>query len=275
MGNNKIVKICIIIVIIFIIATILEISLKAISNKVIEFSEDKKEEEKQEEIYNSDEEKTKRQIAEFAEIICDAVNDGDYNYLWKTMDSTYKSYKFGDDLEKFKNYLANFGDFGDSYEITGVNKSGLVYQVMVGITRGSNYETNYLTINAEDINLLKFMFDEFISLEEMDGFAKYKDLKYDVNYYYKSAGFIAYVLNVENISEQELNIDFINTELIFFDGEGITGTKPAELFLKPGESKNIEIYFSNVNYSTNILKFEINKNGENDINEIIFSDKFD
>lgn len=270
MEQKKIIKFVVIILCIFILAAIFEISLKALSRKVEEFSEDRKEEKKQEEIYNSESAQNERRIVEFTKIICEAVKDKDYNYLWSIIDTTYKKYKFNDDFEAFKTYVNDIS-YGDSYEVTKVNKTGKLYQATIGVTTGKSYTSKYITINSEDFNKLKFMFDEYITLKEMDEIAVSSDLSYNISFYYRTSGAIAYVVQIKNLSDKDINLEFSKTALVFSDATKLYGKNPEPLSLKANESKVVELYFGENNNGALYIQLELIKNGKNDINEIIFS----
>lgn len=271
MENKSIIKICAIIFGVFIIFAIIEISIKVITQKVNDFSEQKTEEKRQEEIYNSDESIEEREVRDYTKVICQAIEDRDYDYIWQALDEVYRKYKFNDNIEELKTYINNIS-FGDKYDVTYTNKTGYLYQVTVGITSGESYSSKSFTINVKEVNAKKFMFDEYTNLEEMSETAVYSDLNYEIIYYYNNSVVKTYVLKVKNVSSEDIKLEFLKTTLVYHNGNMIYGNKPEVLELKPSESKNIEIYFSTARTSPSFLELDINKNNENRVDTVIFSE---
>lgn len=270
MENKSIVKICAITLGIFIIFAIIEISIKALTKKFSDYSEQKQEEKIQEEIYNSDAAVEEREVREYTKIICDAIEDKDYDYIWQALDETYKKYKFNDNLDELKSYIDNV-DFGDEYAVTYTKKTGNLYQVMLGVTSGDKYFSKYFTIDVKEKNAKKFMFDEYTKIEELSEIAVYSGLDYEIIYYYNSGAIKAYVLKIKNTSKEEVKLEFSNTNLGYHNGKRIKCNTQKNVVLNSEETKNVEIYFNTDKTSPSYLELELNKNGEVLKHRILFS----
>ena len=274
MGKNNFIKIGFIILGVFIVLAIIEISIRALSGKISEFSENRKEEKKQEEIYNSDEARTERRIQEFINVFYKAVEDKDYNYVWQIINETYRKYKFNDDINNLKTYLQSEFILGDSYVVTGVGKNGGLYQVLVGISSGDKYTSRYFTIDIdeENENLFMIMFGEYYSIDEMDEVTSNEKIECRLDYYCVSPEIETYVLNIKNISEQDINITFKNTTWGGYNGRKYNGTKPDAISLKTNESKRVEVYFSRRGNEASYLLLDLDISGEETSIKLNFSE---
>ena len=272
MENKAIIKICAIVIGVFVMFAIIEISIKGIGKKVNEFSEKKEEEKKQEEIYNSDEAVEERMVKDFINTVCKAIRDNDYDYLWQALDNAYRKYKFNDNIEELKTYINANVNLGETHQVTYTKKVGKIYIATVGVTNGDSYFSKYFTVDTKEENAFKFMFDEYVSMEEVSEIAAYSDLKFELIYKYDDSITKNYVIKVDNIIESDVNIKFTGTSLFYSSGRKVSGSIPISLDLKSNESGEIEIYFRTDNNYPDSLELEIIKNGENKKYQINFSE---
>lgn len=275
MGKYSFIKVIIGIFAIIIFLVIIELSSKMITNKVVEYNKQKAEEEKMEEMYNSEEGKIERKVSNYVKEICIALKSKDYNYLWTNLNTTYKNYKFNDDISKFNKYVNENSDIGTTYEITSVKKSGMFYVVGVGISNGNKYTTKYFSVEVQGENAFAFLFDEYLAIKEMQEITMYTDIKYEIVYNYYIPGMRAYVIKIENVSETDLNIEFLNSMVVATGGRQLKGSVPQKATLKPLETQVIEIGFGEGILSPLYIELNMNKNDENVTHRINFSEKID
>lgn len=263
MDKKNIIRICFIVIGVFIVLAVIEIGIRALSNKVVEYSQQKEEEKKHEEIYNSAESKTEREVRAFGEVIINAIKNSDYKYIWGILDETYKKYKFKDDFNNLKEFVETNFQLGNSCNIANVRHSGNENHITLGVTSGDAYFSKYITIIGKNSNDFKFMFDEYSDLQIKKETATYSEITYANTFVYYVSGYEVYVLDITNTSQKETNITFNNIALVSSAGKKTYGSKPENLVLEPDETKTVELYFKSPGVWTSYLELDLIKDGEN------------
>ena len=103
----------------------------------------------------------------------------------------------------------------------------------------------------------------------------YEDLKYEIIYNYHTPGVSVYVIKIENVSENDISLDFLSSLLVATGGRKLKGSAPSSIELKSFETAVIEVGFGEGILAPLFLELNMNKNGENVTHKINFSEKID
>lgn len=262
MDNKKVIKICVIIAFIILVAVIVEITVKNIATGVNEFVENVKEEKKQEEIYNSEESKTERQIDEFIKIIYEAIESKDYDYIYESLDETYKEYKFANNKQNMIDYIKeNYSNVKYNQMLKANEVAGL-YQVIVRVNIGNDLSSNYFTVNVKAENEYNLMFGEYINIQKTNVVCMDKNISYNINYLYETTDNSTYVLDTSNISESNIEIDINNIVAVSPNGKSYPIKNVGKISLEPMGTKRIELSIKNQISVMEFIEIEGKANNE-------------
>lgn len=258
MDKSKILKVCFVVLGFFFVLAIIESSIRAIvgvaNNKIQE-----KEEKKQEEIkYASDEQKEKRQIEYFLEDIITAIKEKDYNYIFDSLDETYRECIFNNSINEIKEYMKNNVKISDDYEFLRVNQNGGMYQVLVGNSSDDIYSAQSFSVRAVDENIYAFMFDEYTSFKKVESHAAYSNIDYKVKCIYENNDIVTCLVEIENLTSNPIEIDFNEPcKLVYVNGKVSIGNKLENLIINTNENSKIELTFAKQLAEKSFLKMNI------------------
>lgn len=254
--NKKIVKIFLIFIGVFMLLAIVEISLKSVGSAVKDFSEQKQEEKRQEEIYNSDTSVQSRETEKFVSDIYDAISKKQYQVVFNLLEPTYKECFFENDLDNFKNYVENTMFLGNEYRVVNVNQKKNYANVSVGITSGETYKTQTCIVKSIDENTSNIIFGDYTNItKSVETNATSSNVRYDIKYYFELSSQGIFVVKATNLSNSEVSLSFSDVNFETNNGRKSVGEITEKITLKPNESQEIKIFCSKSVYSLNNLSF--------------------
>lgn len=258
MEKNKILKVCFIIIGFFFVLAIIESSIRAIAgltNKAIQSKEEKKQEEIE---YDSDEQREKRQVKLFLDDIIKAIKDNDYNYIYDSMDETYRECMFNDSINEVRTYMKSNIKIGENYDYMRMTKNGGMYQVLVGNSDDSVYSSQGFSVRIIGDNKYSFMFDEYTLFKKVDSHATYSNLDYNLKCYYETTDTITCLLEIENLTFNSIEIDFVEpSKLVFINGNISIGNETDSIVVASNETNKVEITFTKQLAEKSFLKLNV------------------
>ena len=261
MDKKRLIKIGCIVIGVFLALALLESGIRALTGVINDVSQKREEKKQEEKVYNSDEEKVKRQIMTFLDDIFDAIKDKDYTYVYDSLDETYREYLFHDEVTTLEEYIKEKITIGDSYEYIRFNQKGDMYQVLVGMTNGGEYSSLGVTVKVIDQNRCTILFDEYEEFRSMDKIASYPNMQYQLAYYYETPNVMGYVMDIQNLSENDAVITFDDkANLIMTSGKNYQSSKLASTTVKAKESSRVEINFLKQFGGKSYLKLNLKEN---------------
>ena len=261
MENKKLIKIGLIVIGVFFIFALIEAGIRGLLQISNYFSEQKEEKKQEEVVYNSDKETTKRQITTFLDNIFEAIDDADYQYVFDALDEVYREYMFHNEINELKEYIEENISFRAKHKYIRINQSGGMYQVLVGITEGSSYSSHSFTVKVINSNQCTFMFDEYTSMQKEQDQATYPNVIYHLSYYYETPDITGYVIDVENITSDDIKIEFQDSaKLVSLNGEIYEGNQPNSILVKPNQEVQIELLFLKQTSGNSYLQLNVMEN---------------
>jgi len=244
MDKKKMMKIAFIVIAFFFALALIEASIRGMIVLVNHFSE-KNEERKQEDVnFYSDEQKTQRQIIRFIDDIVVAIKDKDDDYVFRYLDKEYKEYIFENDVKKMHDYIKQNINMGEKYDFTRINQSGGMYQVLLGITSGEKFYSQSFTVKVLGTNECSFFFGEYTHFEKKEQVASYPNTKYLITYYYETPDVMSYVLEVENLTNEDITLESTKpSKLISTSGKVYEGTTIEAITIEPYQKNRLEVVF--------------------------------
>lgn len=266
MGKNKAIKICLIVVLSIVFFTCMEIVIRGAYSKINNAVTDKKEEKKREEIYNSEEEVTKRSVNTFVENVLKAIEEKDYDYVLHYLNETYYECFFDSNAEKLKSFLEDYLMADSSYQIIDTEKSNYNYFVRVTFSGKSGFHTKDITIQKLQNGNYKIMFGHYDNISTSNYVGKSNELTWTNTYSYFTEKARVFPVEIYNGSGEDINIDFEDIYAI-----GISGYKKRcntidSVTVKAKEK--IQVDLTLIDYTEEIVMFDATFK-TNDISENI------
>lgn len=258
MDNKKIIKIAFVILGVFCVFALIEIIIRAAArgvNHVAEYVEERRQEKIE---YNSDEQKTNRQIMAFIDNVMNAIKQDDIQFVYRSLQQSYRKYLFHDSVNELKEYIHSNYRIGKEYRYKDITLNGGMYQVIVELSSGDSASEKTITAKVLDENSCTIMLGEYTKFTPMDQVLNFEDFKVTLLYEYQTKGYLGYVMQFENKLDKDLKISFTdNSKLIEFGGRIYTGTKPSSLTLKPNSQSNIQAVFYQTNIGVSYITMDV------------------
>lgn len=260
--NKKVVKIVLVVAVFFIAMAVVEISIRAIGSSIQSFSEKRQEEKKQEEQYNSETSVQSRETEKFVGNVYDAIQNKQYEVVFNLLDATFKECFFENDISNFKNYIENEIFSGDEYTIVKVNQKTNYAEVLVGITKGTDYTTQTCIVKTtNDDN--KIIFGNYNNITKATTTnANSANVKYELKYYFEVAKQGVFVIKATNKTNKELNLNLSNAYFETTGSQKSYGTITENVKLLPSETVEISVICDKSMYSLNHLSFNETQSGK-------------
>lgn len=250
--------IIIIVLVIFLLAGI-EIAIKALTRETNKYIENKKEEKAQEEIYNSPRETLKRATEDVAKSVLEALKEKNYDYVYESLEPLYKEAKFQNNKENMIAYI-NKNWLGDSYAITSSKFVTGSNSLMIGITSGDDYRTNYMT-TTQDLLTDKtwVLLDDCVALVEEIPSSQTNNAIYSLKYSYMAGDYRqkVYIMEVLNVQNTALTLNMSEVE----DATNSPQLKNTTYTIKPGEKLMVELKFIRNSFPDEIVRIVGTENG--------------
>ena len=275
MDKRKIFKICMFVLLFFVIMAVVEIGLRGISKGISNISNNIKEAKKEQEIYNSEYETSKRDVKEFVNNVLNALKDEDYDYVTHYLDRRYFKYFFDNDKEKVKTALSSFLDKNTTYQITNVSDAEQRYYVNIGFTSGDNFYTKYVTVFGTNVENYRIMFEYCDYIATSDYYAKMDGLSFENIFNYSLGGEIIYPIDISNNSGESVEIEFTNAYLFGSAGTQIESDIPDKITIGPNEMQRIKLISKNITEDVQYLHIDIKVNNVEEKIKMYSSKEFD
>lgn len=270
MNKNKILKVCLIILAIFCIAAIVEISLRAITKSIADISQKVEEKKHEEIIYNSEEKQIEREIQTFIQNIINAIQDNDYDYIYSLLDSNYNKYKFNNEIEKMKKYIDENFPREANYVLTDINQYSGTYHIIISKEIDEVYTTQYLTAIRNGQNNYNLILENYEYIAKKDLKYVKDDIEYTISYEYRTSDITNYVIDITNKTNKVIDVKFDIVTAASSNGKKFQSTLPENEIIGAYDTKRVEVAVLNKNILISSLQLETIQNSNKEIISFVF-----
>ncbi len=269
--KKKVKRICFMIIYIILAAVLIEVVVTFVSKKLNNYVTNKKEDKTQEEFENTYVGKNNKNVSEFVNSILLAIKSKDYDYIFSNLDSTYNEYKFGNNKDNLKTYIEQTFTPDMELNVISVDTFQGMSHVIVGINKGESFNSKIFTVSING-DSYAVMFDAYYNLLKRYFTNENGNITYDIEctsdlasyrllYDYTLSDSSVYVFEIENISGEELNLEFENVRKVFSDGEKANSRKIEPIKIDANKTIRIEVTFPETDTYQDEIYFDCIENG--------------
>ena len=246
MDRKKSIRLASIVFIVIVTLIVLEVSIRGINTAIVDYKE-KKENQKNEEIYKNTEEYKEEiflenVVTKFGELL----NKRDIDSLYELVNEDYKNYRFNGDKEKFAKYIEKYFPSGENeYELQTYENLYGRYLCRFLTFDKSNYASYKLIVTPKKNDTYDVMFDGIDTLTKLNGNISQKgNINYSLLYMAKQDGKYMYMVELENKEASEKEYQYESVVLKNTRGDTyVFNVEGRKITLKPAEKTRCEYVF--------------------------------